>query len=76
MRVEMCLLMAVEVVFLNQTNIARSLTVKYIDRDNNNTANGKLDVAVCFTWRIAGSDSECNPNSTYPGSPSKCFVRR
>jgi len=38
------------------------------DSDND----GLLDTVVCFSWRVPGSDSACDPSALYPGTPSKC----
>lgn len=51
-----------------------------VDRDKD----GVLDVAVCFSWRVKGTDGYCtltndDPKTigkladAYPGTPSKCF---
>lgn len=54
--------------------------VQCVDRDGN----GSLDIAVCFSWRVKGTDGVCtlvnnDPKTigaladVFPGSPSKCF---
>jgi hypothetical protein len=54
--------------------------VQCVDRDND----GSLDVAVCFSWRVPGTDGLCTLTrddpltqgslaDVFPGTPSKCF---
>lgn len=53
--------------------------------DDNKDSN--LDISVCFSWRVPGSDGFCTLKRTeigtlgkeadaYPGTPSKCFCTR
>jgi uncharacterized repeat protein (TIGR01451 family) len=67
----------IEVPFLKNTVLKCS--------DDNN--DGNMDVSVCFSWRVPGTDGFCTLARTevgtvglqadaYPGTPSKCFCTR
>lgn len=54
--------------------------IQCVDRDND----GSLDFAICFSWRVAGTDGACTLTrddpltqgalaDVFPGTPAKCF---
>lgn len=57
---------------LDFMRIGNNVQLPCIDKDGD----GILDFGICFSWKVAGSDTKCNPVSLFPGTPSKCFCAR
>lgn len=54
---------------LSQTEVVTNVQVKCQDDDEDN----KLDIRACFSWRVKGKDTPCQPKALYPGTTAKCF---
>jgi uncharacterized repeat protein (TIGR01451 family) len=66
-----------------QVNFLQNEEIKCVDTNNDSN----LDISVCFSWRVPGTDGFCTLSRSdpatvgkqadaYPGTPSKCFCAR